>query len=307
MFLIADMAQEPQGKFFDRVKNLDLYALIEVAADADVKTIKKAYRKKALTCHPDKNPDNKAAVDLFHQLSDALEVLSDEKTRTAYDNLLKARKAQELRLQKLDGKRRKLRDALEERERDAKIEETISKVSEEEKLAKEIERLRKEGSRLLEEEQEMMKQRIREERLGASSGGAEVSQPRIKVRWDKRSSCQYSRDQLEKIFSKYGSVSAVVISEKKGGSALVEFDSLMPAQMALNIETGFTENKLKIKGLWETEVESSNSSTNVNNVNQSAASDPSLLNRDFESLVMRKLRQEEERKRLIKQMMEEDG
>ena len=102
------MAQEPQGKFFDRVKSLDLYLLLEVEPDVDAKALKKAYRKKALTCHPDKNPGNKAAVELFHQLSDALEVLSDEKTRAAYDNLLKARKAAELRNKQLDGKRRKL-------------------------------------------------------------------------------------------------------------------------------------------------------------------------------------------------------
>ena len=39
--------------------DIDLYALLEVEIDADEKAIKKAYRKKALTCHPDKNPDNK--------------------------------------------------------------------------------------------------------------------------------------------------------------------------------------------------------------------------------------------------------
>ena len=38
---------------------LDLYLLLEVESDADDKTIRKAYRKKALSCHPDKNPDNK--------------------------------------------------------------------------------------------------------------------------------------------------------------------------------------------------------------------------------------------------------
>ncbi len=46
----------------ERVKDLDLYQLLEVEQDADEKTLKTAYRKKALTCHPDKNPDNK--VDL---------------------------------------------------------------------------------------------------------------------------------------------------------------------------------------------------------------------------------------------------
>ena len=303
------MAQEPQGKFFDRVKSLDLYALLEVEPDADAKTIKKSYRKKALTCHPDKNPDNKQAVELFHQLSDALEVLSDEKTRAAYDNLLKARKAAELRIRQLDGKRRKLRDDLEERERNAKIEETISKVTEEEKLAKEIERLRKEGSRLLEEEQDLMKQQIREEQQRTTGQGKtpttnSSSHPKIKVKWDKKSSCQYSKDQLEKILSKYGNVTAIVMSEKKGGSALVEFDSITAAKMAVNIETGFPENKLKIKGLWEEVTEqTSNQNTNSSTTNDNSTG----LNRDFESLVMRKLRQEEERKRLIQQMMEEDG
>ena len=37
------------------------------------------------------------AIRLFHELSDALEVLTDENTRRAYDNVLKARKANELR------------------------------------------------------------------------------------------------------------------------------------------------------------------------------------------------------------------
>ena len=124
----------------------------------------------------------------------------------------------------------------------------------------------------------------------------------MQVRWDKKAACQYSSDQLERIFSKYGQVTAVVSNEKKGGSALVEFDSLTAAKMAVNIETGFQENKLKIKGLWEEETqhqtqESNNSMSGAGSVN----------NTDFESLVMRKLRQEEERKRLIKQMMEEDG
>jgi len=300
------MAQEPQGKFFDRVKGLDLYSLLEVEPDAEQKVLKKAYRKKALSCHPDKNPGNKAAVDLFHQLSDALEVLSDEKTRAAYDNLLKARKAAELRNKQLDGKRRKLKEQLEERERSSKTEEEVVKVNEEEKLAREIQRLRKEGSRLLEEEQEAMKQQIREEKLQRSSGDVSRSSvvSRLKVKWDRKSSCQYSRDQLETIFSKYGNITAVVLSDKKGGSALLEFEDINAAKMALNIETGFSENKLKIKALW---AEEPSTDSNVGDSNPVSAGDSSGVNRDFESLVMRKLRQVEERKRLIQKMMEDEG
>lgn len=39
--------------------------------------IKKAYRKKALKCHPDKNPDNPEAAEEFNQLKKILEVLLD--------------------------------------------------------------------------------------------------------------------------------------------------------------------------------------------------------------------------------------
>ena len=40
---------------------MDLYLLLEIEQDADDKAIRKAYRKKALTCHPDKNPDDKVS------------------------------------------------------------------------------------------------------------------------------------------------------------------------------------------------------------------------------------------------------
>ena len=287
----------------ERVKSLDLYLLLEVEHDADSKTIKKAYRKKALTCHPDKNPDNKQAVELFHQLSDALEVLTDEATRLAYDNLLKARKAAELRVRQLDSKRRKLKEELEEREK-SHTEELVARYQEEDKLSKEIERLRKEGSRQLEEEQEAMRKQMRDEMLGKTIVvNDEV--PRIKVKWDKKSDCQYDRDTLERIFLKYGTVTAVVINQKKGGSALVEFDTIAAARMAVNIETGLQENRLVVKPLWE-EKEQKSVVTDAASSNYSGGI-PGGVSSDFESLVMRKLRQEEERKRLIQKIMEEDA
>jgi len=297
------MANNPPNKHMERVKSLDLYLLLEVEQDADAKAIKKAYRKKALTCHPDKNPDDKKAVELFHQLSDALEVLTDDATRLAYDNLLKARKAAELRVRQLDSKRRKLREELEEREKNH-IEEVVSKCNEEEKLAKEIERLRKEGSKQLEEEQELIRKQLRDEMLGKNSeqrSQDSESKGRIKVKWNKKGSFSYSKDVLEKVFLKYGNVTGIVINEQKGGSAIVELDTITAAKMALNIETGFPENPLKLKQLWEER-------NNVPVAGLGHSSDNSnIVNTDFESLVMRKLRQEEERKRLIQQMMEEDS
>uniref|UniRef100_A0A9L0KBT3 DnaJ heat shock protein family (Hsp40) member C17 n=1 Tax=Equus asinus TaxID=9793 RepID=A0A9L0KBT3_EQUAS len=61
---------------------MDLYALLGIEEKAADKEVKKAYRQKALSCHPDKNPDNPRAAELFHQLSQALEVLTDAAART---------------------------------------------------------------------------------------------------------------------------------------------------------------------------------------------------------------------------------
>ena len=47
--------------------------------------IKKAYRKKAIQYHPDKNPGDKEAEEKFKEAAEAYEVLSDENKRARYD------------------------------------------------------------------------------------------------------------------------------------------------------------------------------------------------------------------------------
>jgi len=306
-------AQAPKSKGMERVKGLDLYELLGVEVTSDEKTIKKAYRKKALTCHPDKNPDDKKAIELFHQLSDALEVLTDENTRKAYDNVLKARKAQEIRVRAMDAKRQKLKDKLDKGEK-LHEQEMEMKMDEEAKLAAEIERLRKEGSRQLEEEQEAMKRQMAEEARVKVADAATSGAARLKVRWDRKVvSWPYDKDNLVSIFSKYGEVTAVVVNSKKGGSALVEFANLTEAQMAAKIETGFPGNKLSIKPLWEEEsaagnpgvAKSSNGNSDVIDLTGPQGCQGALSN-DFESLVMRNMRQAEERRQLIAQMLAEE-
>lgn len=63
----------------------DYYEILGVAKGTDPKDIKKAYRKKAMKYHPDRNPDDKEAEAKFKELSEAYEVLSDDRKRQAYD------------------------------------------------------------------------------------------------------------------------------------------------------------------------------------------------------------------------------
>ncbi|XP_034107523.1 dnaJ homolog subfamily B member 6 isoform X2 [Drosophila albomicans] len=65
---------------------VDYYKVLDVARTATDSEVKKAYRKLALKWHPDKNPDNlEEANKRFRELSEAYEVLSDEKKRRIYD------------------------------------------------------------------------------------------------------------------------------------------------------------------------------------------------------------------------------
>ncbi len=63
----------------------DYYKLLGVEREAKAEEIKKAYRKLAVTYHPDKNPGDKAAEDKFKKISEAYEALSDTDKRAAYD------------------------------------------------------------------------------------------------------------------------------------------------------------------------------------------------------------------------------
>lgn len=63
----------------------DYYAELGVAKNAATAEIKKTFRKLARDLHPDKNPGNKQAEEKFKAVSEAYDVLSDDKRRKDYD------------------------------------------------------------------------------------------------------------------------------------------------------------------------------------------------------------------------------
>lgn len=227
-------------------------------------------------------------------------ILTDASARGAYDRLLRAKKANELRQKQLDSKRQKLKSDLEAREREAASKKpgfSGSNLTPEELFKAEFERIMKENKKILEEENEILRQQIYKDRQKSqtSSLSWDPSKHRIKIKWaaDKEDSTNggYNYDNLTKFLLKYGELEALLISNKKRGSAVVEFKSQDAAETAISYEKGILDNPLKLE--W------------IGAGPKSTKRGATVTETDYESLVLRQLRQAEERKRLIEQMMKD--
>ncbi|MAS87435.1 MAG: molecular chaperone DnaJ [Micavibrio sp.] len=63
----------------------DYYDVLGVSKNATADELKKAYRKKAMEFHPDRNKDDKTAEAKFKEANEAYDVLKDEQKKAAYD------------------------------------------------------------------------------------------------------------------------------------------------------------------------------------------------------------------------------
>jgi molecular chaperone DnaJ len=71
----------------------DYYQILGVTKSADATAIKKQYRKLARELHPDKTKGDKKLEDRFKAVSEAYDILSDDKKRREYDDARKAYKS----------------------------------------------------------------------------------------------------------------------------------------------------------------------------------------------------------------------
>lgn len=237
--------------------------------------------------------DNPEAAKLFHQLSEALKVLSDEAAKSAYDRVLRAKKETELRYRKLDSKRKKLKDELEAREKAFQTSgRNVTERNPEEQLKAEIERLRKHGSNQLAEEQEKIRLELAKEKEQVSKSG--IVSARLKLSWkiESEGTDPYTYDKLHSILQKYGNILVLLISTKKKGSAIVEFANKKDADLAYAVERGIHGCPLTLSWI---KGDSSSSAEPQRQPQPTAAAPMSMA--DFEARVLQSMREAQERKR----------
>ncbi|CCA78021.1 hypothetical protein PIIN_08914 [Serendipita indica DSM 11827] len=146
----------------------DHYDLLGLTSEAGEKDIQKAYRKRSLAVHPDRNPDNPEAAQMFHELKIAHDELLDPQTRSLLDAKIKSLQASAERLAKASVKRKGLLDALEESERQHKKQKTMTE-SERQKQEAEQNEIKEEGRRLREEREQANSKLEQEARSNAQS------------------------------------------------------------------------------------------------------------------------------------------
>lgn len=165
----------------------------------------------------------------FHLLTKAYDVLTDEKLRAAFDEVIRARIERQKRTATMDQAKRKLRDELMEREQAAK-KHRESEETKGENLKKDLQRLREEGiQRQKDHERELQEARDRSRQTANRATNAVVDEldRTLKFKW-KVKKIDFDQQQLHKLLSGFGEIENLVISAKKG-SALCVFKSLVSA------------------------------------------------------------------------------
>ncbi|OCF58641.1 hypothetical protein L486_03130 [Kwoniella mangroviensis CBS 10435] len=221
---------------------LDPYLILEISSDATDKDIQRAYRKKSLKCHPDRNPSPEAAIQ-FRQISVSLEILLNPNKRNYVDTKLENDRKKKERYAEMDKKRKVMVDALNAREEEAKR----AKVVQQEKRRQEAEEeaIKDAGRRMLEEAQK----RAMAAASAANKPPVQPPQPKsdlndnnqnrpeitstdltLILTFPSSSSSSTSSTQLQNTLElKYGPIAHLILTDppankkKKGKKAVVEF------------------------------------------------------------------------------------
>ncbi|OLL26012.1 Pre-mRNA-splicing factor cwf23 [Neolecta irregularis DAH-3] len=209
----------------------DYYKLLNLDLNAVQKDLDRAFRKTALRYHPDKTKDP-TAIERFHLLQVAYDVLSDPAARATYDQTRRAAEAKRKREEMYDFERSKMKEDLENREGAAKRQKGDYDEAQR-NFQVHLERLRTEGAQLRRKREEVLRAergsrdaKEEEKNLNISSLFTEDDRT-LKVRLKKGTDGE--KVNIKELFEKFGSTESVVV---KGRTALIVYKDIAAAHAA---------------------------------------------------------------------------
>lgn len=217
------MANDDVKQYID--SNHDFYDLLGVAPTCAESELRSAWRKTALKYHPDKVGANQEALDKFHLLQIAYDVLSDSTARELYDNARRARVEKAQRESQYDARRKTMIDELEARE-SGYLKRKRDEMDEDEKFQRELARLAADGKRRREARTEELRRAAEAERKKeeeesvqpavVQNGPVEEMDRSIKLRFPKTDNTAHlDRDSVQNLFSRFGKIEHTILRDKK--------------------------------------------------------------------------------------------
>ncbi|KAJ7520161.1 hypothetical protein O6H91_20G070100 [Diphasiastrum complanatum] len=308
----------------DLYKILGLTPGLEGGTEAKPADVRRAYRARALLCHPDKRPDDPVAASEFARLQQAYEVLYDEKARRTYDELLLLKKARLEKESQQSTKRRKMMQDLRAREYAFEMQqkERAAEDLAATRLQAEIARIRASQAKNSAgfQSAEAYSCPPSNPNRAATRGSLEASDidKTIKVSWNSFEGVGgYSATRLREIFEEFGPVEDIVIKQgknQKKGTALLVMGSKNAAVAATQTQCGDLPSPLLVvPAVPLSEAVYNAHQRHQRVIGQQTVQDAGLqtlvgsIYRSYEDLTMRKMRQAAERAKLIKEMQEDEA
>lgn len=189
-------------------KGRDLYKLLDISGDAKENEIRRAYRRKALVLHPDKNPSEEAR-ELFREIGLVQAILTNPELRIRYDQSLELKRQKEREERKLDAKYRDFRSSLLRREKEAS-----SSVMKSSLRAQKVERLREEALRLRKSREALLRAKLHTKSTEPLEPTSRAALPKsVKLKWKNKPQLMnmITEDVIEKLMSVFGEVERATI------------------------------------------------------------------------------------------------
>mmetsp|Transcript_15137 Transcript_15137/g.61949 ORF Transcript_15137/g.61949 Transcript_15137/m.61949 type:complete len:284 (-) Transcript_15137:1449-2300(-) len=227
------------------------YSVLGVSPNATQKEISRAYRKAALRWHPDKNPGDERAAQMFENIYLAYEILSDEQLRKDVDIQRKVVAQDVERRQKMDVKRRKMRDDLETREKHAYEAEMQARKNKSTKYSEDGKYgLSEERRKRMKEEIEKLRRDLDFDLQRSQKPNKPVTEKReIFVSIKPRKGCSLDEEQISKLLKKYGTETTLTMTKAGALACLADETTL---NKVLTDKTQWREAGLKVKAVGGT-------------------------------------------------------